>query len=69
MPSLFLHFFRYGVRQCVGQRAGNGFELEAANAIELRLVEPLEQLLEVFVSFARKADNERRPDRDRQWLG
>ena len=52
------------VRQVVGARALDVLVLEAAHAIQLRLVQPVEQILELRLGFAGVADDEGRSKGD-----
>ena len=60
VPALFLHVVRYRRRQIVRSGASHRLVLEAADAIELGLVEPFEQHLEIRIGLAGKADDESR---------
>ena len=62
MPALLLHLGRDGCREIVGDARRDRLVAEAADAIELRLVEPVEQQLEILVGLAGKADDEGRAD-------
>src|SRR6056297_623864 len=62
MPAVVLEFFGHRVGQFVGGRAGDRGILEAADPLELRLAEPVEQYPEVVFGFARVADDEGRTD-------
>ena len=62
--ALFLQRFGHRIRQSVGCGARDRRESEAADAIELRLLEPVEQLLEIRVGLAGEADDEGRADGD-----
>ncbi|SLO32641.1 Uncharacterised protein [Klebsiella pneumoniae] len=57
VPALFFHLFRHLVRQLVGGSAFNRAVLEAADAVETRLFQEVEQHLEIFFRFAREAHN------------
>ncbi len=56
--ALLLDLFGHRAIERIGARAGDRRILEAADAIELRLIEPVEQHLEVGVGLAGKADDE-----------
>ncbi len=62
MPSLLLHLLGDGAREVVGLGAGDGLVLEAANAVELRLAQPIEKEREILLGLAGEADDERRAD-------
>ena len=55
-----LHFLRHRVRQRIGRRAVHRRIGERADAIELRLVEEIEQLLELGLGLAGETDDEGR---------
>src|SRR3546814_16444527 len=55
---LLLHVLVDRVRQLVGLRTFHRRVGERADAVELRLVEEIQQLLELGLSLARKADDE-----------
>ncbi len=59
VPALFFHLFRHLVRQLVGGSAFNRAVLEAADAVETRLFQEVEQHLEIFFRFAREAHNKK----------
>src|SRR5262249_61647272 len=48
MPALLLHRLGNGDRKLVGERARDRLVTEAADAIELCLIEPIEQELEIL---------------------
>ena len=52
-----------GKSQIVGRRALYRLVLEGADAVELRLIEPVEQELEILLGLAGKTDDEGRADR------
>src|SRR5262249_11437424 len=60
MPALLLPRVGHTGREIVRDRAVHRLVFEAADAIELRFAEPVEQQLEVGIGFARKADDEGR---------
>ena len=60
--ALLLHFLGHRIGQLVGGRAVDRRIGERADAIELRLVEEVEQLLELGFGLAREADDEGRAD-------
>src|SRR5262249_31458909 len=62
MPALLFH--RVGNSGCklVGERARNRLVTEAADAMELCLIEPIEQESEILFTLAGKADDEGRAD-------
>ena len=62
--ALFLYLFRHCVGQGVGCGALYRFEAEGADTIKLRFIKPIEQILEIRLSLARKADNEAGTDRN-----
>ena len=55
VPALLFHLIRHRRREIVRDRARDRLVLEAADAIELRLVEPVEQHLEIRVGLARES--------------
>ena len=55
---------RHRVTERLGSGAGFKGELEGSDAIEARLLEKVEQLLEVIVGLPRKANDARRSNRD-----
>ena len=57
VPALLFYLFRHLVRQLVGGCAFNRAVLEAADAIQTRLFQEVEQHLEIFFGFTREADN------------
>ena len=60
LVTLFLDFFRNRIGQRIGLRALNRLKAECAHPVELRLIEPFEQIFEILISFARKARDEGR---------
>ena len=59
-----LHLFRDLIRQRVGRRATHRRVGEAADAVELRLLQKFQQLLELRFGLAGKTDDEGAADRD-----
>ena len=57
-PPFLLHFVWHGIRQVVGAGAFHRRILETAYAVQLRFGHPVQQVLEVFFRFTRKADDE-----------
>ena len=55
VPALLLHLVGHRRREIVGGRAGDRLVAEAADAIELGLVEPVEQQLEIRLGLARES--------------
>src|SRR5262249_41832092 len=64
MPALLLDFFRHRFGQRIGGRAVHGLVAEAADAIELRLLQPIQQQAEILLGLAREADDEGRAKGD-----
>ncbi len=62
MPALLFHRLGHGGRKLVRTRARNRLVAEAADAIELGLLEPIQQEAEVRFALAGKADDEGRAD-------
>src|SRR5262245_30380846 len=62
VPARFLDIVRDESGEVVGDGALDGLVTEAADAIELGLVEPVEEQVEVGVGLAREADDEGRAD-------
>src|SRR5829696_3331824 len=62
MPALLLDLVRYRCGDVVGRGAADRLIPEAADTLELGLLEPGEQELEILVRLARKADDEGRAD-------
>ena len=62
MPALLFDFLRHRVRQRVRGRVAHGLVAEATDAVELGLLEPVEQRLKVLLGLAGEADDERRAD-------
>jgi hypothetical protein len=65
---LLLELFGHGARERVRGRALDRRVLEAADAVELRLAEPVEQFLELGVGLAGEADDEGAAHRQRPEL-
>ena len=63
MPALLFHLVRHSGCEIVRHSARDRLVFEAADAIELRLTEPVEQQLEIRIGLARKANNECGADR------
>src|SRR6185437_7894382 len=61
-PALFLHFLGDMSRERIGAGALDGRVLEAADTVELRLVHPVEQLLELRFGLAGEPDDESTAD-------
>ncbi len=57
LEALFLYLFGHGIRQFVGLGALDRAVFEAADPIQLRLVDKVEQHLEVLLGLAREADD------------
>src|SRR3546814_9824482 len=64
LVAFFLDLFGHLIVEGIGLRAGDGLEAEGADAVELRFVEPVEEILEITLGFAGEADDEARADRD-----
>ena len=64
VPAFFFQLLGHGVRQRVRGRVVHGLVAEAADAVELGLLEPVEQRLEILLGLAGEADDERRADRE-----
>ena len=62
VPALLLHLVRHRVADGVGGGAFDRLVLEAADARELRLLQPVEQELEILLRLAGEADDEGRAD-------
>src|SRR4051794_36568201 len=62
VPALALHLLRHGCSEVVCRRAGDGLVFEAAGAVDLRLVEPVEKQRKIRLGLAREADDEGRAD-------
>src|SRR5207244_3030729 len=62
VPARFLDVIRNRRGELVGGGALDRLVAEAADAIELGLVKPVEERVEVGISLARKADDESRAD-------
>src|SRR5262249_18045562 len=62
MPALLLDRLGNGGRKLVGARPRDRLVTEAADAIELRVIEPIEQESEILFTLAGKADDEGRAD-------
>src|SRR5262245_6622981 len=62
MPARLFDVVRNRSSKVVGSRALHWLIAEAADAIELGCVEPIEELLEVGVGLARESDDESRAD-------
>ncbi len=61
---LFLHFLGHRIGQRVGRSTVDRRILEAADAIEPRFPQPVEQQFEIRLSLAGEADDERAAQRD-----
>src|SRR5262249_32946188 len=66
MPALLLHGIPDRCRKIVTHSAGNGLVAEAADAIELGFLEPIEQEREILLGLTREADDEGRADGQRR---
>jgi hypothetical protein len=64
VPALFLDLFGHVIGQGVRPRAGDVFVFEASDPVELRLVQPVEQGLELRLGLAGVADDEGRAQGD-----
>src|SRR5205823_4249659 len=64
VPAVFLDLVGHRRREIVCDRALDRLVAEAPDAVELRLVEPIEQLLKVCVGLAGKAHDEGRAYRE-----
>ena len=62
--ALFLDLFGHRAGQGVGGGALDRLEAEGADAVELGLVEPVEQIFEILLGLAGEADDEGRADGD-----
>src|SRR5262249_21738446 len=62
MPALLLDLLRYRFGQRIGGGAIHRLVAEAADAIELRLLQPIEQQAKIVLGLAREADDEGRAD-------
>ncbi len=62
--ALFLDLFGHRAGQIIGRGARHRLEAERADAVELGFVEPVEQVLEISLGLAGKADDEAGADRD-----
>jgi hypothetical protein len=58
--ALFLDRFGHGAGQVVGGGAFDRLEAETADAVELRLVQPVEEILEILLGLAGEAHHEGR---------
>ena len=67
--ALFFDLLRHRVWKRVGGGTFDRLEAEGANAVELRLGKPVEEVLEILLGLARESDHERRADRDVGNLG
>ena len=47
-----------GRRGIIGRSASDRFKLETADSVKLGLIQPVEQILEIRLALARKADHE-----------
>ncbi len=65
VPALFLHLLRHGVRRVSFAGApSHRLVLEAADAVELGFIEPVEQQFEIRLGLAGEADDEGRAQRE-----
>ena len=62
--ALFLHLLGHRIGQGIGGCALDRLEAEGADAVELRFVQPVQQILEIGLGLAGEADDEGRADRD-----
>src|SRR5262252_5856455 len=64
VPALLFDLVRHGRAESVGGRALYGLVAKAANPVERRRVEPVEQKGEFVLGLAREADDEGGPQRN-----
>src|SRR5215470_17986773 len=64
VPALLLDLIRHGLAEIVGRRALYGLIAEAADPVEHRSIEPVEQESKFLFGLAREADDEGRPQGD-----
>src|SRR5581483_5265985 len=57
MPAVLFDLISNGCREIIAHRAGDRLVAETADAIELRLIEPVEQEREIVLGFAWEADD------------
>src|SRR5437588_2528584 len=60
VPAFLLDFVRYGIAECIRRSARDWLVFEATETIDFGFLEPIEQIFEIGIGLAGKADDEGR---------